>query len=106
MLVMPAERHILSDLYALAITANRRILPDTMQGCSLPKLKRRADALADELVTVDARRERERNAQYLRGAGLYDGLLAPFTLDRTCEAGRRPGQAVACGAIRRCGRRP
>lgn len=90
-LVMPAERHILSDLYALAITANRRILPDTMQGCSLPKLKRRTDALADELVPVDARRERERNAQYLRGAGLYDGPLAPFSLDRAEREDRHSG---------------
>ncbi len=90
-LVMPAERHILSDLYALAITADRRILPDTMQGCSLPKLKRRTDALTDELVMVDARHERERYGQYLRGAGLYEGPLAPFMLEQVKRANRRAG---------------
>lgn len=80
-LVMPPERHILSDLYALSISADERILPDTMQGCSLPKLKNTIDRYADKLIPVSAVKEQKRYEEYLQGAGLYQGRILPFIFD-------------------------
>lgn len=79
-LVAPAERHILSDLYALAIPAAERLLPDTMQGCSLPELKEKTDYLADKLISVTAVGELERYEQYLSGMGICKNSLLPFVL--------------------------
>ena len=80
-IVAPMGRHTFSDLCALSISANRRVLPDTLQGCELPRLKRIIDRLADTLVPVTAVNEQERYEQYLRGAGLYNGAIMPFAFD-------------------------
>lgn len=77
----PAGRHILSDLYVLAITAHRRVLPDTLLGCSLPRLKNLVDRKADVLVPVTARNEWERCREYLNGAGYHLPILTPYELD-------------------------
>jgi len=90
-LVAPVERHILSDLYALAITADCRILPDTMQGCSLPVLKRAVDRRADLLVPVTERNEQRRYEQYLRGSGLCNSTIVPFVLQQNISE-KGPGK--------------
>lgn len=89
-LVMPPERHILSDIYALSIRADRRIFPDTTQGCSLPSLKRIVDGYADRLVPVSAVREQTRYEEYLKGAGLYDGSIRPFVFEDRRSTRERP----------------
>ncbi|MEA4993179.1 MAG: glycosyltransferase family 9 protein [Oscillibacter sp.] len=75
--VAPVQRHILSDLYALAIPAQRRVLPDTVAGCAHLWLKKRVDRQV-ELIPVTAQNELERNAQYLEPLGLVRGPLSPF----------------------------
>ncbi|WP_312635384.1 glycosyltransferase family 9 protein [Oscillibacter sp.] len=75
--VAPVQRHILSDLYALAIPAQRRVLPDTTAGCAHLGLKKRVDRQVD-LVPVTAQNELERNAQYSEPLGLVRGPLSPF----------------------------
>ena len=77
-IIAPVERHILSDLYALSVSARRRIFPDTVQGSFHPALKKRADRRADVLVPVSAVNEQERYEQYLRNAGLADGPVMPY----------------------------
>lgn len=80
-MVAPVERHILSDIYALAISANAYFLPDTEEGCSLPFLKRQVDKRVGCLVPITAQNEQERYAQYLRGCGFYSGSVLPFIFD-------------------------
>lgn len=80
-MVAPAERHILSDLYMLAVSAENRLLPDTFQACTLPTLKRIVDDKVEELVPVTAIYELERYEQYLENANLLDVPLQPYQFD-------------------------
>lgn len=98
-LVAPVERHILSDLYVLAVAAPVRVLPDTQQGCSLPGLKRRVDRRV-RTVPVTALNEQERYMQYLSAAGLYSGPLGfyRFPNARTQRPLARPCLAIFPGA--------
>lgn len=89
-LIMPPGRHILSDLYALSVRADKRIFPDTLQGCSLPKLKRITDQCADRLIPVNAVCEQERYEEYLKGAGLYNGAIRPFVFDDIRSTRKKP----------------
>lgn len=103
-LILPPERHILSDLYALSICANERIFPDTTQGCSLPSLKRLVDRRIDELIPVNARNELRRQEQLLSGCGLCHRTLSPFIFPTNPQEKRRreriilvfPGTGVGC----------
>lgn len=95
-LVAPVQRHILSDIYAMAISADHRILPDTMLGCTLPRLKRKIDQKADILVPVTAVNEQERYEQYLQGAGLSNSPIMPFVFDWAKE---RIAPGKTCVAI-------
>ena len=80
-IVAPAERHIYSDLCVLALQGSRRILPDTLQGCSLPSLKRIVDQHVDVLVPVEERYELERYERYLHGAEFYSGQMEYYTFE-------------------------
>ena len=99
-LVAPVQRHILSDIYAMAISAHQRILPDTMLGCTLPKLKRKIDHMADVLLPITAVNEQERYEQYLQGAGLSNSPIMPFVFDWAKEriAPEKPCLAIFPGA--------
>lgn len=94
-IVAPMGRHAFSDLCVLSVSANRRILPDTMQGCVLPKLKRRIDRMVEMLIPVSAVNEQERYEQYLRGAGLFVGTIMPFAFDWAEDRKRRRRKLVA-----------
>lgn len=77
----PPERHIYSDLCVLSLQARRRILPDTLQGCSLPTIKRIVDRHVDQLVPITARYELDRYEQYLHGAKIYAGHIKYYTFE-------------------------
>lgn len=98
--VAPVQRHILSDLYALAIPAQRRVLPDTVAGCAHLGLKKRVDRQV-ELVPVTVQNELGRYAQYLEPLGLASGPLAPFVFrkeNRTRQKTEPPYVAIFPGA--------
>lgn len=78
----PAERHILSDLYALTISAEKRSLPDTLQACSLPTLKKIVDRKIDNLIPVTALYELERYEEYLGQITQLELPLLPFQFSR------------------------
>lgn len=80
-IVAPAERHILSDIYMLAVSARNHILPDTLQACSLPMLKRIVDRKVETLIPVTAIYELERYEQYLCGTNLLNIPLQIFQFD-------------------------
>lgn len=98
--VAPVQRHILSDLYALAIPAQRWVLPDTMSGCAHPRLKKRVDRQV-ELVAVTAQQELARYAQYWEPLGLVKEPLAPFVFSKKARVRQRnsvPNVAIFPGA--------
>lgn len=80
-IVAPAERHILSDMYMLAVSAQNHILPDTMQACSLPMLKRIVDRRVETLIPVTAIYELERYEQYLSITNWLNIPLSIFQFD-------------------------
>lgn len=87
-LIAPVERHILSDLYVLSVSAEQRIFPDTIQGCSLPTLRHLVDCRADKLVTVTERNEQGRYEQYLREFNINNGEIRPYVLEGLKEKPR------------------
>lgn len=79
--VAPAQRHILSDLYAISIAAEKYIMPDTLQACSLLSLKKLVDRKVDKLVPVTAVYELERYEQYLFSNQLQSIPLRIYQFD-------------------------
>lgn len=77
----PLGRHILPDLCACLIQANHRYFPDTLQDCSLPRLKKRADRFADKLVPLTETLELKRYTAFFRACGLLAEEILPFRLD-------------------------
>lgn len=80
--VAPAQRHILSDLYAISIAAEKYIMPDTLQACSLLSLKKLVDRKVDKLVPVTAVYELERYEQYLEDAQAIRKPLRPYQFEK------------------------
>lgn len=80
-IVAPAERHVLSDIYVLAVSAQNHILPDTLQACSLPILKKIIDRRVETLIPVTAIYELERYEQYLSSTNLLNIPLSIFQFD-------------------------
>lgn len=93
----PLGRHILPDLYACAISAERRYFPDTMLSCSLPLLKKRVDSYADKLVPITQTHELKRYTQFLAACELCNDEIKPFRLDMP-KADRGNTLAVFPGA--------
>lgn len=81
-IVAPAERHILSDIYALAISSKCCILPDTLQACSLVSLKKIIDKKIEKLIYVDAIYELRRYEQYLTKEFNLNQSLSIFQFSR------------------------
>ena len=81
-IVAPAERHILSDLYALSISANEYIMPNTLQACALPSLKKIIDHKVDKLIPVTAVYELERYEQYLGDIQALQMPLLPYQFEQ------------------------
>lgn len=77
----PLGRHILPDLCACLMQANHRYFPDTLQDCSLPRLKKRADRYADKLVPLSGTLELNRYTAFFRACGLLTEEILPFRLD-------------------------
>lgn len=81
-IVAPAERHILSDIYALSVSSNFCILPDTVQACSSIPLKKLVDNRIEKLIFVDAVYELERYEQYLQNEFNMKSRLSIFQFDK------------------------
>ncbi len=79
----PLGRHILPDIYAFAIRANKRIFADTLLDCSHISLKKRADKLADVLIPVRETNELNRYTSFLNSCGLLTDEVEPFLLDKS-----------------------
>lgn len=65
----PLGRHILPDVYACAIKANKRFFPDTLQDCSSVWLKRAVDKRADKLININSIYELDRYSEFINSCG-------------------------------------
>ena len=74
----PLGRHILPDIYLMALRANKRIVPNTMLDCDSKHLKQKIDRRADQVIELTATHERARYEGFLREASFIRNDLLPF----------------------------
>ena len=66
---MPAQRHVLTDIYNLAVDAKIHISADTNLGCSSVFLKKLLDKRMSSIIKIDSTLEIDRYAEYFNGIG-------------------------------------
>ena len=95
---LPLGRHILPDLYMLAVRAHRRLAPDTMLDCGSEQLKKLVDGRVDDLIPVTKTLELERYQEFFARADLFEQELFPYALPKQWENPKRKRLAVFPGA--------
>lgn len=91
----PMGRHALSDIYTLAINANKRIVADTEQSITSLKLKQRLDSYFDKRVPIQAINELDRYKEYLSGMGYSLNQLQPYILENDCFTTKVKNESIA-----------
>lgn len=82
----PLGRHILPDIYACAVKANKRFFPDTFLDCSLLSLKSKIDKRADKLVALTEINELKRYSDFLFACDLIKKEIRPFRFEQNVVA--------------------
>lgn len=82
----PLGRHILPDIYACAVKANKRLFPDTFLDCSLPSLKSKIDKRADKLIALTEINELKRYSDFLFACDLIKKEIRPFRFEQNVVA--------------------
>lgn len=88
----PLGRHILPDIYLMALRANKRIVPDTMLDCDSKYLKQKIDCRVDQVIKLTATHERARYECFLRETGFVRNGLSTFKF--FCEADTPPRKYI------------